>query len=137
MSASSRMSIQAYPVPEHARIETLPKHFGRHMLTVERCIYDFMSQFAGAYWGGYWRFFELSNGGFYMTPPDEAYDIRVDSNGFRGRMSADAAGITVCLFTYSHLSFKYPTDTFARHFHWLRDFALDHPASGIILEAVD
>lgn len=35
----STMSIEAYPVPEHARIEALPRHFGRHMLTFERRIY--------------------------------------------------------------------------------------------------
>lgn len=131
------MSIEAYPVPEQARIEVLPSHFGRHMLTVERRIYDFMAQFASAYSGGCWRFFELDNGGFYMTPPDEAYEIRIDSNGFQGRMSSDAAGIAVCLFTFSQLSFEYPTDNFAKHFHWLREFARNHPEARIIFQAVD
>ena len=36
------MKVEAYLVPEHARIEVLPRHFGRHMLTVERRIYGFM-----------------------------------------------------------------------------------------------
>lgn len=124
-------------MPEHARIETLPKHFGRHMLIVERRIYDFMSQFASAYSGGCWRFFELDNGGFYMSPPDETYEIRIDGNGFQGRMSADAAGITVCLFAFSQLSFEHTTDVFARHFHWLREFASDHPEADAIFQAVD
>jgi hypothetical protein len=115
----------------------LPKHFDRHMLTVERRIYDFMSQFASAYSGGCWRFVELGNGGFYMIPPDEAYEIRIDSNGFRGCMSADAAGITICLMAFSHLSFEHTTDIFARHFHWLRDFAWDHPEAGVIFQAID
>jgi hypothetical protein len=30
-----------------------------------------------------------------MSPPDENYEMRIDGNGFQGRMSADAAGITV------------------------------------------
>ena len=93
------MSIEARVIPEHSRTEALSRRFGRHMLTVEGRIYDCMSQFSAAYSGGCWRFFELANGGFYMSPPDEAYDIRIDGNGFHGRMSADAAGITVCLFT--------------------------------------
>ena len=84
-----------------------------------------------------WRFFELSNGGFYMTPPEEAYDLVVDSNGFQGRMSADAAGITVCLFAFSHLSFLYTIDVFSRHFHQLREFAQDHPEAGLIFAAID
>lgn len=107
------------------------------MLTVERCIYDFMSQFASTYSGGCWRFFELRNGGFYMSPPDEAYEIRIDSNGFQARMSADAAGITVCLFAYSQLSFESATEIFAKHFHWLRDFARHHPEAGAIFQAID
>lgn len=78
-----------------------------------------MSRFARTYSGGYWRFFELSNGGFHMSPPDEAYELCIDSNGFEGRMSADAAGITVCLFALSYLSFDYTTDVFICHFHWL------------------
>lgn len=129
--------IEAHPIPEHNRIEALPRHFGRHMLTVERHIYDFMARFARAYSGGCWRFFELGNGGFYMSPPDDAYEIQIDINGFRGCMSADAAGITVCLFTFSQLSFEDATDIFAKHFHWLRDFALDHAEAGVIFQALD
>ena len=41
-------------------------------------------------------------------------------------MSADAAGITVCLFALSHLSFEYTTDIFSRHYHWLLEYAKDH-----------
>ena len=137
MSDLAATKIEAYPVPEHARLGTLPRHFGRHMLTVESCSYDFMALFARTYSGGAWRFFELSNGGFYMSPPDEAYDLRIDSNGFEGRMSADAAGITVCLFTFSHLSFQCATDVFSQHFHWLREFALDHREALRIFEAID
>jgi len=137
MTSSSPTKIEAYPVPEHARLGTLPRHFGRHTLAVEGLIYDFMSRFARTYSGGYWRFVELSNGGFYMSPPDEAYELCIDSNGFEGRMSADAAGITVCLFTFSHLSFNYTTEVFSQHFHWLRDFALDHPEASLIFEAID
>ena len=107
------------------------------MLTVEGCIYDFMTQFARTYSGGAWRFIELSNGGFYMTPPEDAYDLRIDSNGFEGRMSADAAGITVCLFTFSHLSFAYATDIFNQHFDWLREFALEHREAMRIFAAID
>lgn len=129
--------VEAYPIPEQDRIEVLPRHFGRHTLLVERRIYDFMSQFATAYSGGCWRFFELDNGGFYMAPPDESYELRIDSNGFHGQMSADAAGIAVCLFVFSQLSFEYTTDVFARHFHWLRDFASDHPEARTIFHAID
>jgi hypothetical protein len=53
-------------------------------------------------------------------------------------MSADAAGITVCLFAYSLLSFEYRgAEVFTRHFYGLREFALEHPESAHIFAAID
>jgi hypothetical protein len=60
------------------------------------------------------------------------------SKGYKGQMSADAAGIMVCLFTFSLLSFEYPREAvFSRHFFWLRDFALGHPEATQIFAAID
>jgi hypothetical protein len=129
--------IEAYRVSEHARIGTLPRHFGRHMLVVEGRIYDLMREFSSAYEGGCWRFYELSNGGFYMTPPPESLRLCIRSNGFEGQMTADAAGITVCLFAFSLLSFQYNCEVFSRHFHRLREFALDHAEAAQIFAAID
>jgi hypothetical protein len=84
-----------------------------------------------------WQFFELSNGGFYMSPPEDRYELAIHGNGFRGHMSADAAGITVCLFAFSHLSFEYTTDIFSRHYHWLLEYAKDHVEAGAIFAAID
>jgi hypothetical protein len=59
-------------------------------------------------------------------------------NPAEGTLSADAAGITVCLFTFSHLSFQQPAeDVFSRHFYALREFALDHKEAGLIFAAID
>jgi hypothetical protein len=82
--------------------------------------------------------FELSNGGFYMAPNSGPYKFGVYSNGFEGTLSGDAAGITVCLFTFSHLSFQQPTeDVFSRHFYALREFAMDHKEARSIFAAID
>lgn len=131
------MKIQAYPVPEQAKTRTLPRHFGQQMLIVELSVYMRMSKFASSYAGGSWRFFELSNGGFYMSPPDDEYEIGIDSNGFLGRMSGDAAGIAVCLITFSDLSHNHSAKKFTEHFHWLRDFAFEHAEFETILQAID
>jgi hypothetical protein len=56
--------IEAYRVSDHARTGTLPRHFGRHMMTVEGKIYDLMRAFSSEYKGGYRHFYELSKGGF-------------------------------------------------------------------------
>jgi hypothetical protein len=52
-------------------------------------------------------------------------------------MSADAAGITACLFALSHLSFQTKNEKIAEHYHLLRDFALEHAEASIILAAID
>jgi Antirestriction protein len=135
---SNSHSIVAREVPEQQRMQTLPRHFGRHMLTVQNAIFFFMRKLCARYTGGHWRLFELSNGGFYMAPESEShFPIMVDGNNFDGEMSADAAGITACLFALSHLSFQTEGDAIATHFHLLRDFAIAHPEAQEILAAID
>jgi hypothetical protein len=57
--------------------------------------------------------------------------------GFEGQMSADAAGITACLFALSHLSFQIQHENIENHYHQLRDCALEHAEAGVILAAID
>jgi hypothetical protein len=135
---SGAQKIEAYKVSQHAGPGTLPRHFGRHVLTFEGRVHYLMRQFSPRYAGGVWGY-ELSNGSFYMTPPpDKTYRLAIRSNGYEGEMTADAAGITVCLFAYSWLSFEYrKTDVFTRHFHRLRDFTLGHAESAQIFAAID
>jgi hypothetical protein len=52
-------------------------------------------------------------------------------------MSADAAGITACLFALSHLSFQIAHESIAEHYHQLRDFASDHAEASTTLSAID
>src|SRR5258708_4452466 len=101
--------VEAFVVLDDARIGTLPRHFGARMMTVEHSIYSFMREFVAEYKGSFWDFYELSNGGFYMAPNSGPVKFSVHSNGFEGTLSADAAGITVCLFTFSHLSLQQPS----------------------------
>jgi hypothetical protein len=130
--------IAAHLVLEEARIGTLPRHFGAQMMTVEHTVYHFMREFVAEYKGGFWDYYELGNGGFYMAPKSDPVKFNVHSNGFAGMLSADAAGITVCLFTFSHLSFQHPTeDLFSDHFYALREFAIDHREAELIVAAVD
>jgi hypothetical protein len=135
---TTSQNIEAREIPNAERLQILPRHFGRHMLTVEYAVFAFMRRIANDYTGGYWGYFELSNGGFYMAPEHEStFNICVDSNGFEGQMSADAAGITACLFALSHLSFQIQHESIAFHFHQLRDFALEHAEASTILAAID
>ena len=134
---SDSMKIEAAPVPDAERIVTLPNHFGRHCLTVEDAIYHWLRELSEDYQGGYWHFYELSTGGFYMAPESESLRLRVDGNRHEGTLSGDAAGITACLFAFSHLSFRFRDETFSRHFHWLREFATEHREASAIFAATD
>lgn len=108
-------------------------------LKLEPTVYAMASNLAPAYSGGFWDFFALSNGGFYMAPTDAEMFIVSSMNSFEGTLSADALGITACLFAYSHLSFQGNAfaEVVAEHFHHLREFALTHCESAGILAATD
>jgi hypothetical protein len=130
--------MEARLVMEQARLGTLPQHFGARMMTFEHTVYYFMREFAAGYKGALWDFYELGNGGFYMAPKCDPVNFRVHTNGFTGTLSADAAGITVCLFAFSQLSFRYPSEeVFSDHFYALREFALEHTEAGLIFAAID
>ena len=138
-AATAGTPVIAQRVEDSERLMTLPRHFGNRLLVLEGTVYDFMRRFAPDYRGGFWNFYELSTGGFYMAPEHEgSFRFAIDSNGYEGEMSADAAGITVCLCAYSHLSFRYANDDlFGAHFHNLREFAIHHAEASEIFAAID
>lgn len=122
------------------RVAVTAKLFGAHFpLKLEPTIYGMAEGLAPAYAGGLWHFYALSNGGFYMAPAsDTIFDISCE-NGFEGKLSADALGITACLYAYSHLAFGEGefAQTCAQHYHLLRDFMMDHAEVRGILAATD
>ncbi len=115
--------------------------FGVHFpLRLEPFVFDVARKLSRDYGGGYWQFSALGNNGFYLSPDSARTFHVVCENGFEGDLSADALGITACLYAYSHLSFS-NIDGFAdmcgRQFHWLRDYALQHAEVQGILRAID
>jgi hypothetical protein len=52
-ASTAAQKIEARQVADNARLETLPRHFGTHMLTVEDAVYLFMRRLVQAYSGGY------------------------------------------------------------------------------------
>jgi hypothetical protein len=141
MRDASDMSITTTQVPSGGfeRMQCLPAHFGTAAVQFENAIYFMAERLCSDYRGGFWQFYELSNGGFYMAPDlaEETVAIFVETNGYDGRMSCDAAGITICLFVFSHLSFVSTDSRWARHFHQLRDFAISHREAAEIFAAID
>jgi hypothetical protein len=106
---------------------------------VEPTIFNFAGQLSASYDGGLWEFYALSHGGFYMAPKtDDPFEV-ICENGFEGRLSTCAFGMTVCLYAYSHLSFGGGTlaEACAEQYHLLRAHALDHREAAAILAAID
>lgn len=93
-------------VPEDRRMDVADRLFGIHFpLRLEPLIYGITERMAKDYAGGFWDFYMLSNGSFYMSPStDRRFSVSCD-NMFEGDLSGDALGITACLYAYSHLSF--------------------------------
>ena len=122
------------------RLAVTAKLFGVSFpFKLEPCVYGMADRLAPSYRGGYWHFYALSNGGFYMAPAtDTLFDISCE-NGFDGKLSADALGVTACLYAYSHLSFGEGAfaQTCAEHYHLLRDFMMEHAEARAILRATD
>ena len=80
--------------------------FGIHFpLKLEPTIYAITGHIAPAYTGGFWRFWRLDNGGFYMAPDaEETFQVHC-MNYWQGELSADALGIVSCLTAYSHWAY--------------------------------
>lgn len=111
-------------------------------LRFERLVYDLTESFSPDYQGGYWRYYDLSNRGWFMCPPAGEYAVQNPENYYDGCMSGEALGIAVCLLALSRLSFAATSRTdisekLAEDFHRLRDFALDHAESGEIMRFTD
>ena len=135
------MTIACKKVSIPQRAQHTADLFGiRFPLNMEPAIYSIAGRIAPEYHGAYWAFYSLSNGGFYMAPgTDEPYHVRCE-NGFEGKLSADALGISACLYAYSHLSFSDHegfAQTCANHYHWLRAYMLEHKEARHILKAID
>lgn len=127
-------------VPDDRRINITADLFGAYFpLRLEPFVYGITSKLSDDYSGGYWQFYTLSNGAFYMSPDSDGRFAVISENGFECFMSADALGITACLYAYSHLSFGEDefSETCARQFHSLREYMLDHHEARSILGAID
>ena len=81
------------------------------MLAFERHVYCWMRRLCPHYDGGYWEFYDLSNGGFYIAPAGEKKMwLTWPGNYFNDEMSADAAGIVVTLIAFLRVHFSGEND---------------------------
>jgi hypothetical protein len=127
-------------VPESERMYIVDGLFGLgYMLKLEPAVFRTAERLASEYEGGYWEFHDLSNGSFYMSPRHDTEFTVSCENGFEGKLSPDAFGITVCLYAFSELSFGGDrlAQTCASQYHLLREYAAEHPEARAIYRAID
>jgi hypothetical protein len=131
--------IVATIVPEDKRLSILPDFFGfAQMLRAEALAYGWMSKLSIDYTGGYWHYYKLDNGGFYMSPSeDKPWRIAVHGNGYESTVSTDAAGIIATLFMLGQLCQELQTEAMAEAYHALLDYATEHAEQAAILNAID
>ncbi|MBN6207033.1 antirestriction protein [Ralstonia pickettii] len=136
-------SLIATQVQDGDRLAFLPAMFGmRLMIRGEMLVYAWLGRLSPDYTGGYWNFYRVSNGGYYLAPQtDKPLRISVDGNGFSGEASADAAGIVATLFALSHIVNEGGSgadfDALTSRYYLLRDFAIEHNEARLILAAID
>lgn len=129
-------------IAEDKRLDATADRFGIWFpLTVEVAVYRITEHITeGRYNGGWWWMYELSNGGFYMAPDaEETFQVHCD-NYWQGELSADALGITACLYAFSRLSYAENVafgKLCAEHYYLLRDYMFEHQEVPEILGATD
>jgi hypothetical protein len=125
-------------IAQRDRLRALPRHFGAHsMLRVESAVYSAMREIAPEYTGGYWHYYDLSNGGFYMAPDAATpFAVSVHGNYFTGSLSADAVGIVASLFGINRVANR-GCEKCIEHYYLLRDYAAAHAENRDIFRAID
>lgn len=125
--------------PESKRLDFLPAFVGKHYLAYESMIFDKLREASnGQYNGGYWEFYTLSNGGFYMElRQDEALKMECIGNYYNGTMSAEAASIAVNLCVQNAFAWQVDAEKHSAHFDQLRDYAIQHNEAAQIMAYID
>ncbi|HAT2204833.1 TPA: antirestriction protein [Kluyvera intermedia] len=142
--AGSSPALTATLVQDEQRIRFWPQHFGSipQWITLEPRIFAWMDRLCADYSGGIWRFYSLSNSGAFMAPEtngnnDEKWTLFNSMNGNGAELSSEAAGIAVCLMTYSHHAMRTECDAMTEHYYHLRDYALMHAECSAIMHIID
>lgn len=139
MEVKAQSAMKATLVSEKDRIHFLPKRLPNGFyIRGEQLIYKWMGLLSPDYSGGYWEFYDLSNGGFYIAPTHpELLKIHVEGNGFQEAVSPNTAGIIASLFGLNTLACQTQNQAVTEQYYQLHDFVLDHPDRSLILAAID
>ena len=134
--------IKCEVVPDNNRIKFLPKHVGLFMTRFETSIYNWMSRLDNEYNGGYWEFYELDNGGFFLAPSEDRDYKLCSINHNEEVISNISAGIVVTMFALGSLMFMdnihdNMQSPLVDKYYALKDFAADCDEAKEIFSLID
>lgn len=105
----------------------------------EAALFTLFNSMCEEYTGGFWTYFMLSSGAWYLAPDDEGPYRLKDHAGHKHEMSKDGAGLLATLYVLNVLSWKYHADgdkvrrdAATEHYHALRMYTYAHPDSAAI-----
>jgi len=126
-------------VDDDKRLDFLPFYFGVKMMIVgEAYVYQFMRDLSeGQYTGGYWNYYEVSSGTFYLALKGDERFTLTSPSGQTETMSADAAGIVCTLYTLGRLAALVGKEEFVDMYHLLIAYSSNHPESTAIRALID
>ncbi|HCN72215.1 MAG TPA: antirestriction protein [Pusillimonas sp.] len=133
------LQIHVTEITEEQRFGFTSKLFGeRAFIEGEIAVYQWMRQLCTTYNGGYWRFFGLSDGGYFMQPDvEEPLRLVWPLNWSDEVVSAQAAGIVATMFGLSQVLESYPDELVIDNYHKLREFLGQHPESRAMFRLID
>ena len=100
------MQIKDSIVAHEARMTSIISHFGEVAPMVENNVFSWMKFLSEDYDGGMWDYHELSNGGFYMTPPAGMYKVHQKGNIVSKSYLRSFSGIIATYFSLYSLSLR-------------------------------
>jgi hypothetical protein len=134
------VTITATIVPQDQRPGFLGRYLGGAAFIGEMMLFQFMDRLCPSYKGGMWEFIELSNGAMFPKMSQEKVDCAWPDNFSEAKVTPQAAGIVVTLFTLSHLSFRLKGDALEKVcalYENLREYMYGHPEARSIIALTD
>lgn len=106
---------------------------------LEGDIFTRMSELCDVYYGAFWEFSMLTNGGAFIWPDmiETSLPMVNPHNGNDAELSPEAAGIAVCLMTFSIWSLRTESEVLVEYFYQLRDCAQQHDECAAIFHLID
>ena len=131
-------------VPADQRLEALQTAFPNMYLIFEQLVCRYLENFIDSFTVGYLEYYELENGGFYISILSSAeFDVSIPMARYKGVMSGEALSIVANMFAMAYLANDLfstnPNDVMSDHccemYYRLERFSSTHVYADEILKA--